>query len=290
MDTKPTQSDAAIDTALAALRAASPPEGMNARIANRLRQHAIAQAASTVPNTPRTSAQAAAWWRGAATGAATALFAMGLLLVASHLTSSHRRHLQTASVTQPSPHPSPAQSAGGKLSTPVEWSNRPCLREMYRRLADAPQAPATTRIDARVIAQNTGTESSAPSQPAPDLPLTPQERQLAHLARTADPQQLAALGRDEEARLDAEKSSEFATPSAHPDTAQSAETALGNPSQPAANRVSSPASESAPDPSANSSPVAVPETTPAVNPAEPPPSPKVEAIDPKPSPSQEEQK
>ncbi len=75
--------DDAIDQTLAALKAAAPPEGMEARILQRLQQ--------PVPAAPfrwrellTGSALATAWWRGALSGAATAMLIVGALLLAQH--------------------------------------------------------------------------------------------------------------------------------------------------------------------------------------------------------------
>ena len=78
MNTNPNQPDAAIDKTLAALNAAAPPEGMEARIAHRLAQPAPAASRFAGP------AFTADWLRGAVTGAAAAMLVTGLVLFAGH--------------------------------------------------------------------------------------------------------------------------------------------------------------------------------------------------------------
>jgi hypothetical protein len=52
-------------------------------------------------------------------------------------------------------------------------------------------------------------ETTAPSKPAPELPLTAQERELVRLARSVDPNQLVALDDTTQAKMEAEDAAEF---------------------------------------------------------------------------------
>ena len=78
--------DEAVERALAALRDAKTPEGMEARIVDRLALHAA------VPDVAgfqwrdifAGSALAGAWWRGAVSGVAVAMLVVGLVWMAGH--------------------------------------------------------------------------------------------------------------------------------------------------------------------------------------------------------------
>jgi hypothetical protein len=175
MNPKPNQPDTAIDKTLAALNAAIPPEGLEARIAVRL----AAQPAPAPSWRDRLTGPtpSAAWWRGAATGAVFALLTVAAVLLIQHKTP------RTTRIAVAAPAPTLA-------NTPVSFavSTAPCAHTAILR---APR-PIDTPSPAILLAK-AGTESAAPSHPAPVLPLTAQERALARLARTANPQQLAAL-------------------------------------------------------------------------------------------------
>ena len=75
--------DDAIDKTLAALKTAAPPDGMESRILQRLQQPAPA-APLRWRDLFAGSALAAAWWRGALSGAATAMLIVAALLLAQH--------------------------------------------------------------------------------------------------------------------------------------------------------------------------------------------------------------
>lgn len=191
--------DDAIDKTLDALRGAAPPEGMEARIASRIAQQIASPATTHIASL----APSASWWRGAIAGAAFATLLMGLLSI-RHLASTRGQNPDyTAANSQAqqssSPHPASMNS-----SAALDSPHRPCLR-----VALLPTVPSA-KIAPQLIAQDPLKETSAPSRPAPVLPLTLQERELAHLARTSDPHQLAAIGLDEEARLEAERATELA--------------------------------------------------------------------------------
>jgi hypothetical protein len=195
MTTNP-KPDNAIDKVLAALRDAAPPEGMESRIAARLEQHTNAQQAHARPNSHWRSlltgqSLAAAWFRGAATGVAFALLAVAAVLALRHTPAPPPQ--QTAAA------PSPAHI------TPVsEARTTPCISPAVLRVHRA----ATTTAQPVLLAK-ARVDTAAPSHPAPPLPLTAQERELVRMARIADPQQLATINPETQAKLLAQQAAEF---------------------------------------------------------------------------------
>jgi hypothetical protein len=193
--------DNAVDKVLAALRDAVPPEGMDARIAQRLEQQAktAQDAAFRWRDLLAGSALAGAWWRGAISGAATAMLVTGAVLFAGHLLRPRTLvpdNVQLAVRETSAPAVTPVNAS--ILRAPVsEDRAKPCATPSVLRVRTdlPPQTAETLRTESY-------TESTAPSRPAPAMPLTAQERQLVHLARTADPQELA--------KLQAEDAAEFA--------------------------------------------------------------------------------
>jgi hypothetical protein len=237
MNTEPNHDDA-IDQVLAALRNASPPEGMEARIASRL-------ACKTAAPSPRSRiaalAPSASWWRGAITGAAVVLLAVGLFFSASHFALTRSRNLKVAATGTRGLRDPTHHAVAANVSAPLGPSRRPCLKDalLPTRSSDKPQP--------QFVAQNSLNESAAPSRPAPVLPLTPQERQLARLVRTSDPRQLAALSVNEEARLEAERASELSKYFDQRGTAHTADAALA----PASPSATDTAPEATPDQAIN---------------------------------------
>ena len=199
MGTENSQHDDAIDKVLASLREATPPEGMQTRIAQRL-----ANPATSLPTTTHWrdllagSTPAGAWWRGAIIGAATATFVIGAVLLIHRTLPAPLQSV--AAINTVRPVSTPPQPTLASQSRAI-----PCARPAVLRVATA--VPAHEPEDLRA---ETYAESTAPSRPAPVLPLTPQERSLARLARTADPRELASLNPEFQARLEAEHAAEFA--------------------------------------------------------------------------------
>jgi hypothetical protein len=219
--------DLKLDSTLSALRNAPAPAGLadriNARMAHRLaEQPAAYQASSRAPS--------ATWWRGALTGAAFATLALCTCTLIVHRHATHSSTNISTAITRTS-------SASPQTTTRVAFTSaerHPCptpsvLSPNRKANFAVPQPLQIATID----------ETSAPSHPAPVLPLTAQERQLTHLVRTTDPRQLAALGLDQEARLQVEKSTGFTT---HPSPVSAGDAATPQP---------------------NSTPEAVPQSTPA---------------------------
>jgi hypothetical protein len=191
--------DPQIDQVLQALRRSIPPEGMEARIASHIAQ----QTTSPAPTRSRIGSlvPSASWWRGAITGAAFAMLAMGAVLSIIHITSPVERSRQAIPTN-------PLATAATPRASTVNYSaasGPPCLHPALLRKASVSPPPISTQL----VAQTPPSESTAPSRPAPVLPLTAQERALIELARTADPKQLAVLNSETQAKKEAEDAAEF---------------------------------------------------------------------------------
>jgi hypothetical protein len=205
MEHQPNQPDDAIDKTLAALRNAAPPEGMEARIAHRLQQPVAPSSywrdlfAATTPS--------AFWLRGAFTGAAVALLAVCAVLSVIHGLRSYRpQRAQNIAARQTAPSVVPVRASS------VETASSPCTNPSALRARTATPAPKAVLL-----------RTAGDSQRHPILagPLTAQERALIQLARTADPQQLASLNSESQAKLKAQDADEFErffAPPAHPKT------------------------------------------------------------------------
>ena len=199
MDTEHKQHDDAVDKVLAALREAVPPEGIETRIAQRLANHATATPASA-RDWLAGSTSTGAWWRGAIAGAAAATLAICAVLLVQHRSRMAPAPLQTTAGNtasrsfNPSPHATPASQS----------RVTPCAHTTVFRVDTS--LPVKPQEDLRA---QTNAEATAPSRPAPELPMTPQERSLARLAHTADPRELASLSPEIQARLEAEDAAEF---------------------------------------------------------------------------------
>jgi hypothetical protein len=224
MNTEPNQNDNAIEKTLAALNTAAPSEGLEARIAHRLQQPA--QAASHWRDRLTGLTLSAAWWRGAATGAAFALLAVTAVLLLQHKTPPPHRIAVNATTHAPT-------------ITPVNApeSLTPCVHPATHRTHTPAAAPAIELASSHLL---------------PSDPLTPQERELVRLAQTADPRALATLNSEHQAQLEAENAAQFEkffTPPPPPPAP---------PDQPAANPAANPEASPAANPEA--SPEAKPES------------------------------
>jgi hypothetical protein len=224
--------DEAVDRVLAALRDAAPPEGMETRLHQRLTQAAALPqpAAARLPAVVSCwkaifagSTLAGAWARGALTGAAVALLTVAAVLLLQRSSRPNLAHPQTAANYSAAPHaiaPTTPASSSPQVAPTAQPRGLPCLSPHLLR-ADTP---------ATVSSESYRPASFAPSRPAPELPLTAQERELARLAQTADPRLLAALAPETQARLDAQETDNFnkffaplpAPPPAPPDDASPA--------------------------------------------------------------------
>jgi hypothetical protein len=261
------QHDDALDKVLAALRNAAPPEGMDARIAQRL--HATA-----TPTALASSTLAGAWWRGAIAGAASAMLATGLFALAFHLLGTRAATIQTtADVTL---YKAASPNTATRVSTPRELRATLCTSPALLRAQNSSPTPFEKSLRAE-----TRIENAAPSYPAPALPLTAQERALAQLARTADPKQLASLTPEQEAKVDAEKAAEFARFFAHPSPPPNPD------AHPGANLDASPDanSQTVPDANPDTTPQATPDADPQANQSNPDANPEPDPAKNEPNPS-----
>jgi len=190
--------DDAIDSTLAALKRAAPPQGMEARILQRLQQKPAPAAPLRWRDLLTGSALAAAWWRGAVSGAATAMLLVGALLLAQHSLRTRPAHpvSQLAAARNLAPAVLPVAASSPNASS----GTNPCATPRLLRTA---RAVPVYRAETLPLA------SFAPSRPAPVLPLTAQEHALVRLARTADPKLLASLEPETQAKLDAQEADDF---------------------------------------------------------------------------------
>ena len=205
--------DTAIDQTLAALNTAAPPDGMEARILQRL-QRPMPAAQFRWRDLFTRTALASAWWCGAITGVATASLLVSALLLAQH----NLRPRQ--SVSQIAPTRVPAQAA-----LPVAASSGcPAHAQIHRAwvgstTGETIQAPVHR-------AQTLTSVRFAPSHPAPVLPLTAQERALVRLVQTVNPKQLASFNFDAQEKAEAQEIDDFnkffAPPSAPPQPSDNA--------------------------------------------------------------------
>lgn len=224
--------DDAIEKTLAALKTASPPEGMEARILQRMQQHAAAAHAAPLRwrDLLTGSALATAWWRGALSGAVTAMLLVGALLLAQHGLRSWPAQVainQLAPVRNLSPVAVPVATSASASDSHAN----PCATP-----AANPGQLRTTRAVPVYRAESTPSASFAPSHPAPVLPLTAQERALARLVQTADPKLLAALSPETQAKVEAQEADNynkfFARPTAPPQPSDNASPTNSQPSAP----------------------------------------------------------
>lgn len=180
--------EAAIDRTLAALNEAKPPEGMEARIQQRLRYHA-AQASGGAS----TWRPARTWWMGALTGAvlATLICALGWFGLRGQTRQTMANNPPTGN------HPVRA----------VSVANRPAEAQSVPVCAEPAVRPRLPRARTPVLL-GTAQESAKPAPRSKDE-LTPQERELVRLAQVADPKELSAMTSEARARADAQLAAAF---------------------------------------------------------------------------------
>jgi hypothetical protein len=178
---------AAIEKTLAALNEARPPEGMEARIQQRLRYHA----AATPATAPDWWLPGRTWWMGVLTGAVVATVVCVAAWMGLRGPAEHGRAITASAGT------SPAKVV--VVSRPAEpQRGMPCAAPAVRREA--------RRADA-VLAR----AAMKPAMPVPAVAhdLTPQERELVRLAQVTDPKELAAMTSEAKARADAQQAAAF---------------------------------------------------------------------------------
>ncbi len=211
MSTEHDERDKTVDKILAAMRDAAPPQGMQARITQRLQQHATAPSdvAFSWRDIFSNSAITGEWWRGAITGAAVVLLVVvGTSLFASHLLRETPDRISMAVNSAPNRDTAPVATPVSEPSTVTRVSEtraQPCAHPEMLRTAGT--IPIYTTDSLRT---ETRFKSDVPSHPAPPLPLTTQERALLRIAQTANPKQLATLTPEEHAKLEAQDAAAFA--------------------------------------------------------------------------------
>jgi hypothetical protein len=191
--------DNAIDKTLTALKRAAPPQDMEARILLRLQQHAPA-APFRWRDLLTGSALAAAWWRGALSGAAAAMLLVGALLFAQH--GLRTRPGQAVSQIA-------AKHSAPTLVPVVASSQRAAANDSRAKPCTTPGLPRTAHIVPAYRAQTLPSASFAPSHPAPELPLTAQERALVRLVQTVNPKQLASFSLDAQEKAETQEIDDF---------------------------------------------------------------------------------
>ena len=235
MGTEHKQRDERIDNVLAALRAAVPPDGMQARIEARIAER-VQQAASVAEFRWRDlltgSTLAGAWGRGAVSGAAAAMLVAGLALFAGHLARVHPELGRSATregtaLRNPASAATPVAATSQNASASQALAN-PCTAPKVLRARSA-AVRYSDRLRAQALAA-----VNAPSHPAPVLPLTAQEEALAELARTASPALLVSLTPDAQERSEAQDEAQFNkffTPPPTPPQPEYSDPTITNPNQ-----------------------------------------------------------
>lgn len=194
-----TEPNDAIDKVLAALRDATPPAGMEARISQRLAEAAAAPAAQSLLQRLRHKIpSSAAWWSGALTGAAIATLAICSALLMQHRFATPASTPHTAA-TQPAV---PAPTAVSVTTSRALQAN-PCPNRAVLQAR-----PNTTDSNQRLLAESR-IESIAPSRPAHAIPLNAQERELVRLARLGNPREVTAASPDTLAKLQDQEAADF---------------------------------------------------------------------------------
>ena len=189
-------SDEAVDRALARLRDAEVPEGLEARVAARLESHAAARDVAGFRWRDLFSGSAAAgvWWRGAVSGVAVAMLVMGLVWMAGHRGRSGAGEVVVRERVVAAVPPA--------LAVKEDVRSVPCA------------SPAGVRVKGTLVARGSegvrvvATEVEV-SHPAPAMGLTAQERELVQLARKGDAKELVALDPEMRAKAEAQDAAEF---------------------------------------------------------------------------------
>ena len=183
--------DESIDRALAALRSAAPPEGIEARIIQRMHSSEASPRAFRWRDLLTGSALAGAWWSGALTGAAFAAVAVAAALAVHH-----------GRAAAP-----PSQQMASTQSQPV----KPQLASTHP--ASEPQPRCAPQEILRVYASPPPAETAPASTPrtrsAPELALTDQERALLRLAHSANAAQLVSMNPENVAKVEAREEADF---------------------------------------------------------------------------------
>ena len=184
-------SDEAVDRALARLRDAEVPEGLEARIAVKLEGQAAAWGVAGFRwrEIFAGSAAAGAWWRGAVSGVAVAMLVVGLVWMAGH------RQVHPGVAVKERVAAVPAA-----LAVKEDIRSVPCVSPVVRVKGTVVRTSEGVRVVATKIEE---------SHPAPAMGLTAQERELVQLARKSDAKSLAPLDPEMRAKAEAQDAAEF---------------------------------------------------------------------------------
>jgi hypothetical protein len=196
--------DEAVERVLRGLREVAPPEGMQARIAQRLVAAARGPGARAdgfgwrrlfVGDGP-----SGAWWRGAVSGAAVAVLLMGAGMFV--LREGRGRADDAKRVAG-------AQQArtGGVVAAVGEAMPCAGLRAGYG-LAKVRRDAATAKAGA-VLGARADVPRLGRPEPLADAPLTAEERELVRLVQVADPRDLTTLTPEAQAESQAKEAAEF---------------------------------------------------------------------------------
>jgi hypothetical protein len=190
-------SDEAIDRALAALRDAKVPEGLEERIAAKLAVHAAVREGVGFRWRDVFAGTAAAWvwWRGALSGVAVAMVVMGLVWLAGR---SHRAGGEVVLRERVVAAPGPTANA---LVVKEDVRSLPCV--------SAPRVVRSLGVARKNESVGIARAEVEMSHPAPAMGLTAQERELVQLARNSDAKDLAALDPEMRAKAQARDAAEF---------------------------------------------------------------------------------
>jgi len=183
--------DEAIGRVLAGLRDAEAPAGMERRILEAVEMRASVRAAAT----PR-------WvWRVAFASVIVLSLSLAITAIDWHRLTATQAHQQTVA---PESHRSPGQAAGEQETSLL--TNQPIapIGKLARTAASTGKVRHINDADAVLLA-----EMRAPSHPAPEAPLTQEERLLLRAVHLADPRVMAMLNPEVRARQEAESEAEF---------------------------------------------------------------------------------
>lgn len=193
----------AVEKVLKALGNAQAPEGMEARIAARLAQQGSepVRAGFRWREVFGGGAMAGAWWRGAVSGAAVAMFAVGVVMLAGHFgrgVAGSGGKIARGVVQQVAP----AKAAMMQVASREDREDRrvPCVGSSAPQVRNggAAQRPDWLRVEIAGRAQ-------LPKEPA----LTAEERSLVRVVQGGDLRELASLNPEVREKLEAEDAAQF---------------------------------------------------------------------------------
>ncbi len=188
-------SDEAVERALAAMREAEVPEGLEGRIAARLAARDVVRGdvGFRWREVFAGSAVAGVWWRGALSGVGVAMLVVGFVWLG--LGRGHSRSGEVAVKERV------AAAVPAGLAVKEDVRSVPCA------------GPAGVRVKGNVVRGSEGVRVVATdvevSHPAPAMGLTAQERELVQLVRKGDVKELAPLNPEMRAKAEAQDAAEF---------------------------------------------------------------------------------